>query len=556
MGSAVARTMIPPDYAHDFLASCGWQGAEILPLAGDASFRRYFRVRDGERSAVLMDAPPPHEDPRPFVAVAEYLASVGLSAPQILARDLDKGMLLLGDFGDWRLRERLDSDPERERELYEHATDVLVHLHRHPPMPGLRPHAVEQWLTEVELFLEWYCPTVGADVDAEGYRAAWTEALSPVAADGLSPVTVLRDYHAENIMLVGGLEGVRHFGLLDFQDAVAGHPAYDLASVLEDARRDVPPAIERAMIDRYVAAGDGRPAQHANPRSLHAAVEARQQARLSPLPAAHVGPARARPCPAASRSGQGLVRCQHRPRAPLDRVARGGVSSTRRSLRLRAECSGQVPHTAMIMAAGLGKRMRPLTATRPKPLIEVGGKPLLDHVLDRLRAAGVTKVVVNVHYLADAVESHLATRKHGLDVIISDERKLLMETGGGLVQAEPLIDCDPFLAINSDNMWVDGPADTLRRAQNHRGTGDFHMDRSGRLRRRRKSHVAPFVFTGVQMLSKRLLRDPPDGPFSTNLLWDRAIEEGRCFGAVHQGLWFDVGTPASIDMTEAALENA
>jgi aminoglycoside/choline kinase family phosphotransferase len=254
MGSAVARTMIPPDYAHDFLASCGWQGAEILPLAGDASFRRYFRVRDGERSAVLMDAPPPHEDPRPFVAVAEYLASVGLSAPQILARDLDKGMLLLGDFGDWRLRERLDSDPERERELYEHATDVLVHLHRHPPMPGLRPHAVEQWLTEVELFLEWYCPTVGADVDAEGYRAAWTEALSPVAADGLSPVTVLRDYHAENIMLVGGLEGVRHFGLLDFQDAVAGHPAYDLASVLEDARRDVPPAIERAMIDRYVAA--------------------------------------------------------------------------------------------------------------------------------------------------------------------------------------------------------------------------------------------------------------------------------------------------------------
>jgi MurNAc alpha-1-phosphate uridylyltransferase len=231
----------------------------------------------------------------------------------------------------------------------------------------------------------------------------------------------------------------------------------------------------------------------------------------------------------------------------------------------------------MIMAAGLGKRMRPLTATRPKPLIEVGGKPLLDHVLERLRAAGVTKVVVNVHYLADAVESHLATRKHGLEVIISDERELLMETGGGLVQAEPLIDCDPFLAINSDNMWVDGPADTLRllashwddakmdallllvplaRAQNHRGTGDFHMDRSGRLRRRRKSHVAPFVFTGVQMLSKRLLRDPPPGPFSTNLLWDRAIEEGRCFGAVHQGLWFDVGTPASIDMTEAALENA
>ena len=121
-----------------------------------------------------------------------------------------------------------------------------------------------------------------------------------------------------------------------------------------------------------------------------------------------------------------------------------------------------MPHTAMIMAAGLGKRMRPLTATKPKPLIEVGGKALLDHVLEKLRAAGVRKVVVNVHYLADALEAHLASRAHGLEVVISDERKQLMETGGGLVQAAPLIECDPFLAFNSDNLWVDGPADTLK----------------------------------------------------------------------------------------------
>ena len=253
------------------------------------------------------------------------------------------------------------------------------------------------------------------------------------------------------------------------------------------------------------------------------------------------------------------------------------MKQTKRALSLRAEVTAEVPETAMVMAAGLGKRMRPLTATRPKPLIEVGGKPLLDHVLDRLRAAGVKKVVVNVHYLADAVEAHLASRDHGLEVRISDERPLLLETGGGLIHAEPLIDADPFIAVNSDNLWVDGPADTLKllashwddakmdallllvplaRAENHRGMGDFHMDRSGRLRRRDKSHVAPFVYTGIQMLSKRLLRDAPEGPFSTNILWDRAIEEGRCFGAVHQGLWFDVGTPKSIPMTEAALENA
>ena len=250
----MASTMTPPVHAPEFLAASGWAGAEILPLAGDASFRRYFRVVDGGRSAVLMDAPPPHEDPRPFIAVAEWLASVGLSAPQILARDLDKGLLLLGDFGDWRLREFLDEDPARERELYALATDVLVHLHEHSPMPGLKPHGLDQWLEELKLFTDWYCPAVGADVDTGGYEAAWRTVLEPVANDGMSPVTVLRDYHAENIMLVEGRVGVAHFGLLDFQDALAGHPAYDLASVLEDARRDVPPAIERAMIDRYTAA--------------------------------------------------------------------------------------------------------------------------------------------------------------------------------------------------------------------------------------------------------------------------------------------------------------
>jgi aminoglycoside/choline kinase family phosphotransferase len=250
----MAAAMIPPPHADAFLASCGWEGAAILPLAGDASFRRYFRVVDGERSAVLMDAPPPHENPRPFVAVAEWLSAVGLSAPPIIARDLDKGLLLLGDFGEARLREWLDSDPSSEAELYALATDVLIHLHRHPPMAGLPVHGLDQWLEELRLFTDWYCPAVGLEVDSAGYQACWREVLEPVAAQGRGPVTVLRDYHAENIMLVEGRDGVQRFGLLDFQDALAGHPAYDLASVLEDARRDVPEEIERRMIDRYIAA--------------------------------------------------------------------------------------------------------------------------------------------------------------------------------------------------------------------------------------------------------------------------------------------------------------
>ena len=251
------------------------------------------------------------------------------------------------------------------------------------------------------------------------------------------------------------------------------------------------------------------------------------------------------------------------------------MSRQRKPLALRPEPEAPVPKSAMLMAAGLGKRMRPLTATRPKPLIEVAGRTLLDHSLDRLRAAGVKQAVVNVHYLADALEAHLDNRVRGIEVIVSDERERLLETGGGLVRALPLIESDPFLVVNSDNLWVDGPVDALRllasnwvdermdallllvplaRANCHKGQGDFHMNAAGALRRRKPGAVAPFVFTGVQMMTKRLFADDlPSGPFSTNLLWDRAIAAGRCFGTVHQGLWFDVGAPANIKKAEEML---
>jgi MurNAc alpha-1-phosphate uridylyltransferase len=230
--------------------------------------------------------------------------------------------------------------------------------------------------------------------------------------------------------------------------------------------------------------------------------------------------------------------------------------------------------TAMVLAAGLGKRMRPLTATRPKPLVEVAGKALLDHVLDRLRASAIGRVVVNVHYLADALEAHLRRKAGDLDIHISDERDLLLETGGGVARALPLIPEDHFLIVNSDNLWVDGPVDAIRlladrwddatmdalllliplaRANCHGGAGDFHMDPIGNITRRRSGRVAPFVYTGVQIVSKRLFADVPEGPFGFMLLWERAIAARRAFGLVHQGLWFDVGTPSAIGKTEAML---
>jgi MurNAc alpha-1-phosphate uridylyltransferase len=251
------------------------------------------------------------------------------------------------------------------------------------------------------------------------------------------------------------------------------------------------------------------------------------------------------------------------------------VSRQRRALAIRPDPAAEVPPTAMVLAAGLGKRMRPLTATRPKPLVEVAGRTLLDHCLDRLRSAGVKKAVVNVHYLADALEAHLSNHVQDIEIAISDEREQLLETGGGLVKALPLIDCDPFLIVNSDNLWIDGAVDSLRllaanwddsrmdamlllvplaRAHCHKGQGDFHMGASGLLKRRRPGSVAPFVYTGIQMVSKRLVDgEIPEGPFSTNILWDRAIAKRRLFGIVHEGLWFDVGAPPNIAKAEEIL---
>lgn len=242
----MALDMNPPEAAPDFLTANGWGGAQILPLAGDASFRRYFRVVENDRTAILMDAPPPHEDPRPFLDVARWLTDHGFAAPEIFGEDLDRGLVLLQDFGDARMRETVDAAPESELRLYEAAVDLLVRLHEQDAAP-VEPYDIEVYQREAGLLPEWYCPAVGLEVDATGYVAAWNAALKPLL-DGHVPVTVLRDYHAENLMLI---EGSETLGLLDFQDALAGHPAYDLVSLLQDARRDVEPVLETAMLDRY-----------------------------------------------------------------------------------------------------------------------------------------------------------------------------------------------------------------------------------------------------------------------------------------------------------------
>lgn len=231
------------------------------------------------------------------------------------------------------------------------------------------------------------------------------------------------------------------------------------------------------------------------------------------------------------------------------------------------------PRTAMVLAAGIGERMRPLTERLPKPLIAVAGKPLIDHVLDRLADAGVERAVVNVHYLADLIERHLANRKRP-HIVISDERSALLDTGGGVVKALPALGREPFLHVNSDTIWIDGVRPNLARlaevfdpiamdallllaptatSVGYTGRGDFVMDPDGRLRPRGENMMAPFVYAGAALLRPALFDAAPDGAFSLTRLFNRAAGAGRLHGLRLDGVWMHVGTPDAIARAEAAI---
>jgi MurNAc alpha-1-phosphate uridylyltransferase len=227
----------------------------------------------------------------------------------------------------------------------------------------------------------------------------------------------------------------------------------------------------------------------------------------------------------------------------------------------------------MVLAAGLGKRMRPVTDTLPKPLVNVGGRALLDHALDRVAETGIETAVVNVHYLADLVEAHVRERRRPR-IVVSDERGALLETGGGIRKALPLLGGGPFLLLNSDSLWIDGGTPNLARlgaawdvarmdilllvaevakSVGYQGRGDFSRDADGRLQRRGERASAPLVYAGVAILKPQLFDDTPDGAFSLNLLFDRAIVAGRLYGMPLDGQWLHVGTPDAIAAAEERL---
>jgi hypothetical protein len=612
-----------------FLAAHGWGGAERRPLAGDASFRHYDRLTDKSRRAVLMDAPPPQEDVRPYMAVARLLSNMGYSAPRIHAADAEAGLLLLEDFGDDTYT-RLFARGVDEVGLYRLAVDLLIDLHRrfvpgrHQGLPAFDDARA---LREVSLLLDWYWPaTQDTPVTAEmreAYITAWRGVLAK--RQQVPETLVLFDYHVDNLMLLPGRTGIAACGLLDFQDAVIGPRPFDLVSLLEDVRRDVPAALVAAMRQHYAAAFPTLDAAAFD--SVYAIVGAQRNSRilgtftrlllrdgksgyLAHMPRAwrllqgdlahpalapvrawidkHLPPAQRR-VPVLdeallTRVGRMQLSAEQRSRlanlmsrahSGANGAAPSGGSAAGRPVEQaasRVSDTTAIPKRAMVLAAGLGTRLRPITETVPKPMVKVAGKPMIDTVLDRLAAIGVRDVVVNTHHLAQVIEEHLKTRAD-LAIRFSHEPEVL-ETGGGVKKALPLLGSRPFYVVNGKIVWLNGKVDALIRlaefwdaaqmdgllllqptatAIGYDGQGDFFIDQLGAIRRRCEWEVAPFVYAGIQILHPRLFDGAPEGAFSLNLLYDRAIETGRLFGLRHDGEWFHVSTPRQLAEVEARI---
>jgi len=597
-----------------FLSANGWGKTARGRLAGDASFRHYDRLEMAGKRAVLMDAPPPVEDVRPYAAVAELLRNMGYSAPRIFAADAEHGLLLLEDFGDDTYT-RLFARGHDEAKLYGLAVDLLVDLHRkfapsrHSGLPAFDDTRA---LREVSLLLDWYWPAtqdgpVTSDL-RESYLVAWRTVLPKRHA--MPDTLVLFDYHVDNLMLLPDRLGIAACGLLDFQDALVAPRPFDLVSLLQDVRRDVKPQLVAAMREHYLAAFPNLDRQAFD--ASYAVIGAQRNTRilgtftrlllrdgkssylqLIPRTWKHVesdlvhpalAPVRAwfdRHIPAAARrpaqlDDSLLSRVAKVPLTPAQRgrLAQLVADRARNDAASNSANRGAaaIPPRAMVLAAGFGTRLRPLTDTVPKPMVRVAGKPMIDTVIDRLAAIGVQEIVVNTHHLAEVIETHLKERQKPR-IVFSHEDQIL-ETGGGIKKALPLLGSEPFYAVNGKIVWLNGKTDALVRlaevwndgdmdgllllqpttsAIGYDGPGDFFIDQVGRVRRRREWEVAPFVYAGIQILHPRLFAGAPEGAFSLNLQYDRAIEADRLFGIRHDGEWFHVSTPKQLAEVEARI---
>jgi tRNA threonylcarbamoyl adenosine modification protein YjeE len=603
----IDRTASLLHFARAFERRTGARISRMTHVTGDASARSYARLYlDGGSTAVLMDSPAMADGPplasgkpysrvahlaetiTPFLAIADALRQRAVAAPEVLHADAATGFAALEDFGDAVFDRIKPDDLETRRRRTRAALDVLLHLRAQGPAPHTIQTA-EPALThtlavfdadalhaELDLLLQWaWDAETNAPLTTDvvhDFQAAWDDALNRVlgATDGW----VLRDYHSPNLIWRADQQGIARVGVIDFQDAMRGHWAYDVASLIQDARVDIPPPLRAELLDQYCAEAAKRFSDFDIDafRAAFALFGAQRATKIigifHRLAARDGKPRYLAHLPRVT--GYLAENLRHPALAPVRAWFERHLPTL---IDGEAAAAGSTLHTAMVLAAGRGTRMRHLGAERPKPLVAVGDRPLIDHVLDRIAAAGISRAVVNVHTKADMIEAHLAERTAPA-ITISDERDSLLETGGGVARALPLIADDSFLIHNSDCIWREGAISNLQRlmaawrpddmdtlllladtatAVGYDGAGDFFLGDDGRLTRRTPGAPAPLVFTGASVAHRRLFDGAPAGAFSLNRLWDQAAARGRLFGSRLDGLWMHVGTPEAVAEVDAIL---
>ena len=594
----------------DFLKRCGWENATREKLGIDASTRRYERLVMDEYRAILMIAPsedviclPEHTEAdrdalgwnaqsrlaasrvEAFVAVDEYLRSIGLSAPYVFDVDVGQGLALLEDLGDSLFARAIDQG-EDEVALYTQAAEVLAIVHTSNP-PRILSTDQHDWplldydalalRVNADLFFDWsqkQDPSIEMDNVS---RAEWEIARDALIQEAMSfpRSMILRDYHAENLVWLPDRDGAQRVGLLDFQDAVIGWPEWDFAMLLQDARRDVSPEAAEAAIKTYLEkTGGDRNAFDAHLAVLGTLNALRVAGVFSRLIQRDQKPKYLDFLPRQLKIlGENL---KHPAVAPMREIMSRVAPHLLGDIEVQNAPVATTPgpfKTAMLMAAGKGTRMRPITDSRPKPLVEVAGRSLIDRLLDKLVANGVERAVVNVHYLADMLESHVLQRTD-IEVLISDERGELLETGGGVVKASSLLGTDPVYIINTDSCWADEHDSTLAdmsrwfdpdkmdallllarkdHSMGFDGAGDFFLHKDGRLERRGDYAEAPFAYAGVYIMNPSLVANMSVEPFSANAYWNEFLANDRLYGCVMKPFWMHVGDPNARHEAEIRL---
>ncbi len=513
----------------------------ITSASDDASFRRYFRIRYGKKSFIAMDAPPEKEDCASFIRIARYLITGGIHAPKIINSNLQQGFLLLEDLG-------VQTFLSAQQNIfaikdYKNAIDTLLKIQALPPQAANIPNYDSTLLTaEMQLLIDWYLPTLNSKQNAQLqtiFKLLNDNALKAVQ------VFAHRDYHTRNLMLLANKE----IGVLDFQDAVVGANTYDLVSLLKDAYFELTPPDLQVLLHYYY--------NQAGIKTDFATFE--KQFDLMGLQRHLKVLGIFKRLSVRDGKNQYLSNIPLVIKYVLNVVDKYPELSSLRDI-LTLDDS---PINAMILSAGRGKRMMPLTKNLPKPLLKVAGKTLIEHAINTLKKANINNIIVNTSYLAKQLRQHLGDGSNfGVQITYSNESQDALETAGGIIKALPLLGDKPFIVINSDVLCnydlsqlklpsnslahlvlVDNPA--------HNPGGDFSLDNHQIINAGSKS----YTFSGIGIYHPDLFKSylGKEKKLPLYPLFQAAIKRGKLSGEYYGGYWRDVGTPQRLKLCKSCI---